>query len=321
MLARAREAGVTRIVAVGTTAEDSRKAVALAERYPDLIRATVGVHPTETQNPNQSISLDTERSLSPVSLREIPRSGTESATLRSRRAGPTTAGTEPSVPARAAGKHSDWDFICELAFHPLVIAIGECGLDYFHLKTGIEGARSEEAGLPNFSAGSPTSGDSTSAKALQRELFLKHITLAHEVGKPLMIHCRPSKHSLDAYEGIYEVFSHEKHLPPFIMHFFAGDAALAKRFLELGGYFTFGGVLTITHDYDDVVRSIPLERIMTETDAPFVTPLQARSESRRNEPAFVRYVLERLAELKGMGADACARQVLETTRSVFDWSE
>ncbi len=253
LLRRARNAGVVRIVAVGTSAEDSRKAVALAEREPDLVRATVGIHPAERNE---------------VEL--------------------------PSMEGSSTSFH--WDFVRDLAYHQLVVAIGECGLDYFR----IEGGDDE--------------------KSYQRELFLKHIALAREVGKPLMIHSRPSQGTYDAYEEIYETLRAQQPVPRFIMHFFVcDDVALANKFLKLGAYFTFGGVLTVTHQYDETVRTLPLERLMTETDAPFVTPLQERGK--RNEPAFVKYTLERLAELKETDIDSCAAQILKNADSIFENSK
>ncbi len=175
-----------------------------------------------------------------------------------------------------------FDAIRRLARKDSVAAIGECGLDY-------------------FSAGGRIS------KAEQRELFFAHVALAKESGRPLMIHCRPSSHSMDAYEDLYGMLEKEKDRPLFVMHFFAGSADMAGRFAALGAYFTFGGAVTLTHDYDEAVRRVPLERLMTETDAPFVSPLSIRGK--RNEPAYVVDTAREIAHLKGVALEELMEHV------------
>ena len=175
-----------------------------------------------------------------------------------------------------------FDAVRELARKDSVAAIGECGLDYF-------------------------SAEGRALKAEQRDLFLAHMALARDVGKPLMIHCRPSPRSMDAYEDLYGILEKEKNRPPFVMHFFAGSVALAERFIALGAYFTFGGAVTLTHDYDEAVRRVPPERLMTETDAPFVSPVSIRG--RRNEPANVVDIARQIAHLKGMAPEELAEHV------------
>jgi len=88
---------------------------------------------------------------------------------------------------------------------------------------------------------------------------------------------------------------------------FAGSVALAERFIALGAYFTFGGAVTLTHDYDEAVRRVPPERLMTETDAPFVSPVSIRG--RRNEPANVVDIARQIAHLKGMAPEELAEHV------------
>ncbi len=186
----------------------------------------------------------------------------------------------------------DVDALRKLAAHPKAVGIGECGLDYYRLKAG------ERA-----------------IKEKQKEVFRAHIGVAAEVAKPLMVHCRPSKGTDDAYEDLVAELSIAGFEFPIIIHFFVGSRAVAERLLGLGCYFTFGGVITFARDYDEAIRAIPLERIMAETDAPFVAPVPYRGK--RNEPAYVGETVKKLAELKGISFDEAARSTAETAMRVF----
>lgn len=175
------------------------------------------------------------------------------------------------------GSDSDFEVIKELAKDPKVVAIGECGLEYFKL-----------------------TGDIEKEKVKQKELFIKHIDLALEVGKPLMIHCR------EAYDDVYEILKGYKDKVgdklKFNLHFFTSDWSTAQKFLELGGYLSFPGVITFAKQYDEIIKNAPLDRIMAETDAPFATPEPIRAKAgfayKPNEPAYVQFVAERIAELR-----------------------
>jgi len=182
-------------------------------------------------------------------------------------------------------KAEDFSKIVELAKNRHVVAIGECGLEYFRL---------------------PDSAKS-SVVAKQRELFKKHIELALELDKPLMIHCRSSAHNnSDAYNDVWEILksylpyfakaSQSKQKLRFCLHFFVGNWALAQKFLDMGGYLSFTGVITFADQYDEVITKMSLDRIMAETDAPFVAPVPYRGQ--RNEPAYIQFVAERIADLR-----------------------
>ena len=179
-----------------------------------------------------------------------------------------------------------------LAAHPKVVAIGECGLDYFHLPE----EREEEA------------------KAKQRVEFFKQIRLSAELKKPLMIHCRQAFGDLI---GVLE--ENRKLLDPArvgIIHFFTGSKEEAQKLINFGFYFSFGGVLTITGDYDEAVRSVPPEKILLETDAPYVAPRSHRG--RRNEPLYVREVAERLAEIRSVTYAEIAESTVENAFKIFN---
>ncbi len=186
------------------------------------------------------------------------------------------------------------DVLRELAAHPKAVAIGECGLDYYRLKSGAE---------------------AEVIKMKQKEVFRAHIKVAEEVRKPLMIHCRPTKGTDDAYDDLSAILSERALTVPVVIHFFVGSAETARQLVALGCYFTFGGVLTFTGDYDVAIAGIPLDRIMAETDAPFVAPVPYRGT--RNEPAYVTEVVRRLGELKGVGYEDMSEHVTRTARAVF----
>ena len=186
------------------------------------------------------------------------------------------------------GVHADFTGIPELVSHPKVVAIGECGLDYFRL----EEEKKQEI------------------KKTQEELFVKHVELAHNHALPLMIHARPSKGTMDAYDDIISVLStsvRSSVTDSYIgnVHFFAGTVDVARRFLDLGFSLSFDGPITFAQEYDEVIRFVPQDMIMAETDAPFAAPAPFRGK--RNEPLYVRYVVERIAVLRGLSVEECAR--------------
>lgn len=173
------------------------------------------------------------------------------------------------------------------------VAIGECGLDYYRLKGEGAGAIKEK----------------------QKAVFREHIRIAEEVGKPLMIHCRPTKGTDDAYEDLVIELSRVNFRFPIVIHFFVGSPAVAEKLVALGCYFTFGGAITFARDYDDAIRQIPRDRIMAETDAPFVAPVPHRGK--RNEPAFVAETVRRLAEIWRVSFDEAAAETAGTARRIF----
>jgi len=180
----------------------------------------------------------------------------------------------------------DWGELDKLARQPKVVAIGECGLDYFRLKDNDE-----------------------AIKQKQRELFVKQIELAQKVGKPLMLHIR------ETYDEVLEIL--EKY--PAVRahaHFFAGNSEQLQKFLTRGDTVSFTGVITFTHDYDELIKQVPLDRLMAETDSPYVAPVPNRG--RRNEPLYVREVVARLAELKGILPEALAQQTLHNADKTFN---
>jgi TatD DNase family protein len=176
----------------------------------------------------------------------------------------------------------DYDFYKKLALNKKVVAIGECGLDFYR------------APKNQFKK--------------QEEIFIKQIELANEVNKPLMLHIRR------AYEEAYEILkTHAK--VKCNLHFFAGTLEDAKKFLELGFYFSFTGVITFARNYDEIIRFLPIDKIMSETDCPFVAPEPFRGK--RNEPAYVVEVVKKIAEIRGEDFEKVRAQLLSNARIFF----
>ena len=194
----------------------------------------------------------------------------------------------------------------QLLSHPKVVAIGECGLDYFRLS-----GRPEEI---------------TTEKNRQKELFEKHIALSVKTGKPLMIHARPSKGSMDAYADALDIlakcaklsFAHfaQNGKLSANFHFFVGDVSIARRVLIAGYTMSFDGPITFARDYDDVIRMLPLESIMVETDAPFAAPAPYRGK--RCEPWMVGEIVKKIAEIKELNVAVVAKAMVQNAGQFFN---
>lgn len=201
----------------------------------------------------------------------------------------------------AVGQHpnhvEDWDAVRfeELAHRDRVVAIGECGLDYF---------RPEVL--------------NAEVKHAQQELFRKHITLAAAFDKPLILHVRPSKGTVDAYHDVIEMLRDAKQEHPHVrgdVHFFVGGSSEADAFRALGFTVSYTAVITFAREYDEVIRHIPLESILVETDAPYVAPASRRGT--RNDSLAVPEIVRRIAEVRGEENALVERQLLENASRLF----
>lgn len=196
---------------------------------------------------------------------------------------------------------TDFGVIEKLAEEDCVVAIGECGLEL---------TQSVKLKAQNLNSKVKSFEDE---KKNQEELFRKHIELALKVDKPLMIHCR------EAYGETYEILKEYRDRVGdqlrFNMHFFAGDWETAQKFLGLGGYLSFTGVITFADQYDEVIKKMPLNRLMSETDAPFVAPVPYRGQ--RNEPAYVVEVAEKIATLRPEPREEVLTALVDNARRFF----
>ena len=179
-----------------------------------------------------------------------------------------------------------------------VVGIGECGLDYYRM-------------------------DADSI-AKQKKDFISQIELANEFNKPLMLHIRNNKEypEQNAYFDALEILKQHSKVnlstplrPRGDVHFFAGGVEEAKAFVDFGFTLSFTGVITFTTDYDEVIKNTPLDMIMTETDAPYVTPTPYRGK--RNEPVYVCEVVKKIAQVKGLPEEEVAQAIITNARRVF----
>ena len=176
--------------------------------------------------------------------------------------------------------------LVELARHPRCVGIGEAGLDYHYDR---------------------------SPRDVAQRVFRTHIAAARESGLPLVIHAR------DADEDVASVLREESRVGAFsaVLHCFTGSRALAETGLSLGLFISFSGVLTFKNaaELQEIARWAPLERVLVETDAPFLAPVPHRG--RRNEPAFVVETATTLAALKGVTEAALAASTRAATMRLF----
>lgn len=162
-----------------------------------------------------------------------------------------------------------------------VVGFGEIGLDYY---------RTEKI----------------EDQELQKQRFKEQLDLAKKINKPLIIHCR------NAHEDMLEIL--DSNLRG-VVHSFTGTLNEAKKYLDLGFYLGFNGIITFTDQYDEIIKYAPLDKILLETDAPYLTPIPFRGK--RNEPLYVKYVAEKIAELKGVGYDEATEKTFTNTQKLF----
>jgi len=245
VIARAREAGIQTIVAIGNGEgpEQVDCGIRLAEKY-DFIYATLGIHPHEARLADEAAYRKMER----------------------------------------------------LARHPKVIAWGEIGLDYFY---------------------------DHSPRDVQKEVFTRQMELAAAAKLPIVIHCRPSEGSDNAWEDCFELMREHwatKGLGG-ILHCFTGNWPQAKRALDMGFMISFAGNVTFpkAQQIRDAALEVPLERMLIETDSPYLAPVPHRGK--RNEPAFVRETARKLGELRGSTAEEIGQQTSRNFYNFFKLTE
>jgi TatD DNase family protein len=245
VIARARESGVSTIVAIGNGDGPAQVdcGIRLAEKY-EFIYATIGVHPHEAK-------LATD---------------------------------------------SDFVRMEQLARHPKVIAWGEIGLDYYY---------------------------DHSPRETQKEVFIRQMELAAAAKLPIVIHCRASDGSDDAWENCLGLI--REHWTPQglrgILHCFTGNWPQAKRALNMGFMISFAGNITFpkAQQIRDAALEIPLDQILIETDSPYLAPVPHRGK--RNEPAFVTETARKLGELRALSSDEVGEQTSRNFYKFFKLTE
>ena len=245
MLARAREAGIEAIVAIGSgTGPGSLDCgIQLAEQH-EFIYATIGIHPHEAK-------LATD---------------------------------------------ADFEEMVQLAKRPKVIAWGEIGLDYFY---------------------------DHSPREVQQQVFLKQLNLAQSAKMPIVIHCRTSDNSDDAWQECLKLLRERWAASGLggILHCFTGTWAHAAQALDMGFMISFAGNITFpkAQQIREAAKQVPLDRMLIETDSPFLAPVPHRGK--RNEPSFVKEVARQLGELRGLSREDVGLQTANNFYRFFSLHE
>ena len=182
-----------------------------------------------------------------------------------------------------------------------VVAVGEVGLDYFSHEDGQEITAVQ--------------------RAWQEESFHAQVDLAMKHELPVVVHCRTENaQKTDAYDASAELIA-DHGSTQFVMHCYMGNIATTEKFLALPNvHFSFAGNITYSKNDDDdmsaVVKMVPLERMMTETDCPYLTPVPHRGK--RNEPAYVQFAAERIAHLKDLSSEEVAQKTTKNAEIFFN---
>ncbi|MEN2839826.1 putative metal-dependent hydrolase YcfH [Mannheimia haemolytica] len=180
----------------------------------------------------------------------------------------------------------DYDKLFQFAQDPKVVAIGETGLDYHY---------------------------TPETKALQQSLFVQQIEIANKLNKPLIIHSRSARQdTMDMLE------QNNAEKCGGVLHCFTEDWAMAKRALDIGFYISISGIITFRNaeELREVVRKVPLDRLLVETDSPYLAPIPYRGKP--NQPAYVRETCEYVATLKGVSTEELARITTENVQHLFN---
>lgn len=249
------------VINVGTKLSTSKRAVEIAEET-DNCYAIIGLHPIQTTEADHDED-------------EIGTGGDEFA---------------------SQGESFNAEAFAELAKHPKVVGVGECGFDYYRC-------------------------DKTT-QATQEEQFIKQIQFANEHNLPLMIHTRDAAGNSasatatgrSAYDDVYETLKQYAKVRGNI-HFYAGNYEQAKKFFDIGFTVSFTGVITFTHDYDETVKNAPLDMIHGETDCPFVAPVPHRGK--RAEPWMVKEVYKKIAEIRGEDEEVVRQQLIKNAEKLY----
>ena len=177
------------------------------------------------------------------------------------------------------------DEIKKLAENRRVVAVGETGLDFYYMN---------------------------SPREVQIEAFRKHIALAKELNLPVVVHVR------DAHKETPQILMEEKAREVGgVIHCFTGDYEAAKKYLNEGFYISFSGIITFkdAEEIREAARKVPLDRMLVETDSPYLTPYPFRGK--RNEPAYVRFVAEKIAEIRGVSVGKIAEETTNNANRLF----
>ncbi len=250
----------TGMILVGAEYKTSKRALEYANRYEGGVYASVGLHPLHLEK----IVAD--------------------------------EGDEGGFETR--GEVFSRDNYEKLSNFEKVVAIGEIGLDYYHIKL---------------------SADIERIKQKQKQVFYEQLLLARELDLPVIIHCRIAHIDLLALLKKFKEKNRDlvpKDRPWGVVHCFSGDEDLAWEYFNLGLMISFTGLITFSKQWDDLIRKMPSDKFMIETDCPFMTPEPYRGH--RNEPVLVKHVAERVAEIRKTDLEKIAEISTNNARHFFE---
>ena len=252
-------AGNTWMIIVGSDYKTSKRALEYANKYEQGVYAAVGIHPMQ--------------------LEEMQAKGDD-------------------YDFKTRGEDFNYDIFEKLAKFDKVVAIGEVGLDYYHLD--------------------PKTINVQKAKEKQKEVFYQQLLLARRLDKPVIIHCRQAHDDMLLVLNKFRKENSDivpKNRAWGVMHCFSGDEDLAWKYFSLGLIVSFTGLITFSKQWDDLIRKLPSDKFMIETDCPFMTPEPFRGK--RNEPLLVKYVAKRISEIKNMNIEKIANITSNNAKIFF----
>ncbi|MDD2753201.1 MAG: TatD family hydrolase [Candidatus Portnoybacteria bacterium] len=198
----------------------------------------------------------------------------------------TKVDDQETVNFKMEAEEFDYEHYKNLAQQDMVVAIGEIGLDYYR---------------------------NIAKPELQKEVLLEQLGLAECLQKPVMLHCREAHDDLLKILKTWTMVGNKPLRG--VIHSFSGRWNQAEQYLNMGFYLGFNGIITFARDYDRAVKEMPLERLLLETDCPYLTPEPFRGK--RNEPSYVKYVAQKVAELRGISLEEVAEATTANAKKLF----
>jgi len=284
------EAGVWTIL-VGSQYDTSKRAVEYAEKYEKGIYAAVGLHPFHLIEQDINISEERIKENKKENEQEIKEKGKKKASSKFCHGKILITDQGWRKPVKSRVEEFDFEKYRALTeSSKKVVAIGECGLDYY------KSAKNNKI-LQN----------------LQKQTFEQQIELALKLDLPLIIHCR------EVYGEVFEILKKFKSRAGNklrgTIHCFLGTYEEAKKYFELDFSISFTGIITFTNAHNEVIKKSPLEKIMIETDSPYLAPIPYRGK--RNEPIYVKEICRRIAEIKNLSFEKIAEATAENSLKMF----
>jgi len=248
------------MISIGTQYDTSKKAIEIAQKYPEGVYAAVGLHPIHLNAGLVKMKLDKEE-----------------------------------ISFNSREEEFDYEKYKELAKNEKVIAIGEIGLDYYYKpKT--------KRKLELF-------------KEKQKEVLSQQLNLAKELNLPVIFHCRM------AHQDLIDFLSNNPEIKPekAVAHGFVGNLEELQKYLDFGFYIGFNGIIFKTIegiDFEENIRSTPLDKILIETDCPYLAP--PPFENQRNEPLYLKYIAEKIAKIKNLSYQKISEITTENAKKLFN---